>query len=130
MFHYRLVPTGNLSRMLTAVFLAAVLHIGLMNFDISPKPVATPEVSLPHSVTVFLKQNNFLEPPVSQVEKEELANHLAIEKPAAKLKTEKPSVKEISPLKVKKDIPLKQTAIPEKVVRQAYCIVFEFLGGC
>ena len=61
MFHYRLAPSNNRSRMLIAVLLAIVIHMGLMNFEFSPKPVLVPSVSLPHSVSIFLQQNSFVQ---------------------------------------------------------------------
>ena len=67
MFHYRLAPSNNRSRMLVAVLLAIALHMGLMNFEFSPKPVLVPSVSLPHSVSIFLQQKSFVQTPEQPV---------------------------------------------------------------
>jgi TonB family protein len=81
MFHYRLAPSNNRSRMLVAVLLAIVLHMGLMNFEFTPKPVLVPSVTLPHSVSIFLQQNSFVQTPeqpdnktqdINPIKKEEL----------------------------------------------------------
>ena len=69
MFHYRLAPSNNRSRMLIAVLLAIVLHMGLMNFEFTPKPVLVPSVTLPHSVSIFLQQNSFVQIPEQPVNK-------------------------------------------------------------
>ena len=67
MFHYRLAPPNNRSRMLVAVLLAIALHMVLMNFEFTPKPVLVPSVTLPHSVSIFLQQNSFVQTPEQPV---------------------------------------------------------------
>ena len=58
MLHYRLVPSNNRSRMFIAVLLATTLHLGLIKFEFTPKPVVVPSVTLPHSVSIFLQHNS------------------------------------------------------------------------
>ena len=74
MFHYRLAPSNNRSRMLVAVLLAIVLHMGLMNFEFTPKPVLVPSVTLPHSVSIFLQQTSFVQTPEQPVKKTQNIN--------------------------------------------------------
>ena len=69
MFHYRLKPLNNQARLLFAVFWAVVLHIGLINFTFTLKPVLVPNVTLPRSVSVFLNQRKTMENPVPGTEK-------------------------------------------------------------
>ena len=87
MFHYRLKPLNNRARLLFAVFWAVALHIGLINFKFTLKPVLVPNVTLSRSVSVFLNQRNTIEKPVSRTEKTQTAETEAIrpvpQKPSA-----------------------------------------------
>jgi len=73
MFHYRLVPQNNRSRMLIAVFMAVALHVGLMNFEFGTEPVSIPEVSLPLSVSVFLGQK-----PMDDIQDQQKTNNQTV----------------------------------------------------
>ena len=118
MFHYSLVPTGNRSRLLTAVFIAAALHIGLMRFDISLKQVFIPEVYMPRSVNVFLKQNYLPESSMQQTGKAKTVEQLIKEKTAAEIQPEETLIREISPIKEKKKVPLQQPTFQKKIIEQ------------
>jgi protein TonB len=63
MFLYRLATTNSRSRMLIAVFLAVAVHMGFMGFEFEPKPVLVPSVSLPRSVSIFLRQSSIAQTP-------------------------------------------------------------------
>ena len=104
--------------MLIATFLAIALHIGLMNFGFPPKPVFVPGVSLPRSVSVFLNQKSMVETPLQQIEKAQTTEHLIEEQPAAEIEPEKPVTEKNSPSKEKKDTPVQQPALLEKIVKQ------------
>ena len=117
MFHYRLAPSNNRSRMFIAVFLAIAVHMGLMNFEFEPKPVFSPSVSLPRSVSVFLNQKNMVKA-VPQTEKTQIAEHIVEEKLSAEIEPEKPVTEKISSIKEKMDTPVQQTTSMEKTVKQ------------
>jgi protein TonB len=87
--------------MLTAVFLAVAVHIGLMNFEFTPKQIFVPSVSLPRSVSVFLRHSSILETPEQPVKKTENGSPVKEEL----LKAEKKS--EVS-------VPAKSSAIQDK----------------
>lgn len=118
MFHYRLAPSSNRSRMLVASFLAIVLHIGLMNFKFASKPVFAPSVSLPRSVSVFLGQGNMAETPVVQTEKASSAEPVPKEQQEAGIEPEKPVLQKVAKTKEKTDNPLQQPVLQEKTVKQ------------
>lgn len=71
MFHYRLVSPNNRSRMLVAIFLAVAVHIGFINFEFDLEPVFVPSVSLPRSVSIFLRQSSVVQTPKQPVKKTE-----------------------------------------------------------
>jgi protein TonB len=102
--------------MLIAVFLATVIHIGLMNFEFDLKPVFVPSVSLPRSVSVILGQRKVVETPVIQKEKTQTAEPLFEELPETKTEPEKPVVQKVIAVKEKKYNPLQQPVLPEKTV--------------
>jgi protein TonB len=119
MFHYRLAPANNRSRMIIATLLAISLHIGLMNFKFPPKPVFVPSVSLPRSVSVFLNQKNMVEIPIQQIEKKQIIKHLIEEQPATETVQEKPLPQALPAIKENTDTPLQQPAPLEKTVKQS-----------
>lgn len=119
MFHYRLAPANNRSRMIIATLLAISLHIGLMNFKFPPKPVFVPSVSLPRSVSVFLNQKNMVETPIQQIEKKQIIKHLIEEQPATETVQEKPLPQALPAIKENTDTPLQQPAPLEKTVKQS-----------
>ncbi len=104
--------------MLIASFLAIALHLGLMNFGFTPKPILVPTVSLPRSVSVFLNQGNMLETPAVQTEKAQTAEHVFEEQPAAETEQEKPVLQKITTIQEKKDDPLQRPGLSEKTVKQ------------
>jgi len=111
MFHYRLAPSNNRSRMLIAVLLAIVIHMGLMNFEFSPKPVLVPSVSLPHSVSIFLQQNSFVQ--TSEQPSNKMQDVSTINKAqSTAVKEPELNVKEKSPAIIKKQPSLEQTPVP------------------
>lgn len=118
MFHYRLTPLNSRSRMLIAVFLATVIHIGLMNFEFDLKPVFVPSVSLPRSVSVILGQRKVVETPVIQKERTQTAEPLFEELPETKTEPEKPVVQKVIAVKEKKYNLLQQPVLQEKTVKQ------------
>jgi protein TonB len=101
MFHYRLKPLNNLPRIVIGAFVAIVLHIVLMNFEPTLKPVIVPNISLPRSVSVFLKQTNFVERPELLTEKSQREQHLVEEQPAAERVLEKPVLQKITVKEIK-----------------------------
>jgi len=98
--------------MLIAAFLAAAIHIGLMNFEFVLKPVLVPSVSLPRSVSVFLGQKKVVEKPMMQTEKAQTTERVVKKEPSAKREQAKPAVKE------KPTNQLPQSVLPQKTVRQ------------
>lgn len=56
MFPYRLTVTNNGLRMVIAGILAMAVHLGLSRVTFELKPTAMPVISLPHSVSILLKQ--------------------------------------------------------------------------
>jgi hypothetical protein len=118
MFHYRLAAPNNRSRMLIAVSLAIALHMGLMNFEFSPKPVFVPSVSLPRSVSVFLNQKKNIETSVLQKEKVETVEHIIKKQPAKKIEAQKTVSQKITPVKERTDIPVQQPVLMEKLSKK------------
>ena len=57
--------------MLVAIFLAVVMHMGFINFKFDPEPVFVPSVSLPRSVSIFLRQSSVVQTPEQPVKKTE-----------------------------------------------------------
>ncbi len=114
MFHYRPQAINNRPRMLIAAFLAVALHIGLINFEFNPQPDLAPIATLPHSVSVFLKQRNRVETPVEQDEKIQTAEPVLEAQPAAAIEPAKPVSQKASPSVIKTDMPLKQPILLEK----------------
>jgi len=104
--------------MLIAVFLAAAIHIGFMNFEFDLKPVLVPTVSLPRSVSVFLGQKKVVEKPVIQTEKAQNAEPVFEKQAAAKTEPEKPVPQEVSTVKEKAANELPQPVLHKKTVRQ------------
>ena len=119
MFHYSLAPSNSRSRMLIASFLAIALHLGLVNLECAPKPILVPTVSLPRSVSVFLKQGNMLETPVVQTVKTQTAEHVFEEQPAAETEMEKPVPQKVSTIKEITDIPLQRPDLSVKSIDQS-----------
>jgi protein TonB len=118
MFHYRLTSLNSRSRMLIAVLLATLIHVGLMNFEFASKPVLAPSVSLPRSVSVFLGQGNMAETPVMQTEKASSAEPVPKEQQKAGTELKKPLLQEISTVKEKPTSQLPQPVLPQKTVKQ------------
>ena len=118
MFHYRPLAINSRSRMLIAVFLAVVLHMGLMNFEFDPEPVLAPIVTLPRSVSVFLRQRNMDKAPLKQAEEAQTVEHLFEAKPKAEIEPAKSVLKKVSPLIKKTDMPLQQPSLLEETVKQ------------
>jgi TonB family protein len=109
---------NNRSRMLIAVFLAAAIHIGLMNFEFVLKPVRVTKVSLPRSVSVFLGQKKVVEKPVMQTGKRQTAEPVFEEQPAAETEPEQPVRQEVSTVKENPINQLQQSVLHKKTVRQ------------
>jgi protein TonB len=116
MFHYRLTPLNSRTRMLIAVFLATVIHLGIMKFEFNMQPVLVPSVSLPRSVSVFLGQGKVVETPDQQKKEEQAAERVFEEQPEAKPEPEKPVLQKITPVKGKKRSPVQQPMLPQKTV--------------
>ena len=119
MFHYRLIALINRSRMLIAAFLAVALHIGFISFEFELKPVLVPNVSLPRSVSVFLKQRSMTELPVPK-EKAQTPKPLPEkQQQVVEIEQEKPVLQNTTKRKEKKDYPVQQPALLEKTVKQS-----------
>jgi len=118
MFHYRLTPLNSRSRMLIAVFLAAIIHIGVMNFEVDVKSTLAPNVSLPHSVSVFLGQKKIVETPVEHPQKAQTAVRVIEKKPEAKTESKKTVVAKKTVVREKKVDPIQQSVLPKKIFRQ------------
>jgi len=118
MFHYRLTPLNSRSRMLIAVLLATVIHLGLMNFEFDLKSVHAPSVSLPRSVSVFLGQRKVIKKPVMQTGKIQTAETVLEELPAAETEPEKPVLQEISTVKEKQTNQFPKPVLPQETARQ------------
>jgi len=88
---------------LLAAFVAVGLHLGLMNFELTVKPVLVPNVSLPRSVSVLLYQANIAAPPLVEPEKLPKAQHLVEEQPAAVSELARPITQKVA-VKEKKEI--------------------------
>lgn len=71
MSHYRPAPLNSRARMLIAFFAAITLHLGLMNWEFSPRSFMMPSVSLPRSVNVFLTKGKTAVKPARQSSAEE-----------------------------------------------------------
>jgi len=100
-----------------AVFLAVALHIGFVSFEFDLKPVLVPNVSLPRSVSVFLKQRSMTELPVPK-EKAQTSKPLLEEQQEAEIEQEKPVLLNTIKRKEKKEYPVQQPALLEKTVKQ------------
>ena len=123
MFHYRLAAINNRSRVLVAAFLAVALHMGFIYLEFEPKPVSVPSVSLPRSVSVFLRQSSITETPEQPVKKTENINPVKEEVPEAEKEPEVP-VPVIAPvIQDKPDNFLKAPPILEKKVKKPVDIV-------
>ena len=103
--------------MVIASFLAIALHIGLMNFEFTPKQLYVPDVTLPRSVSVFLGREMTAETPVVQPEKAQTAEHLFEKQPAGEIEPEKPLPQKVFTPKEKTDKSLLQPALPEEFVK-------------
>jgi protein TonB len=111
MFHYRLAATNNRSRMLIAALVALVVHIGLMNFEFTPKQILVPSVSLPRSVSIFLRQSSKVQTPDKPVKKVQEVKHIQEELFKTKKEPETPAVNE-------PDSSFQSPTIFEKTVKQ------------
>jgi len=114
MFHYRLKPLNNRSRLLIAVFGAVVLHIGLINYTFNLKPVFVPSVSLPRSVSVYLNQRNIIEKSDQRPEEGQTAEIEPIRPVPQKLPDIKEKIAEKSQQPVLAEKNVKQPAV-EKI---------------
>jgi protein TonB len=104
--------------MLVAVFLAIVLHAGLVYFKIAEKPTHVPGVSFPRSVSVFLNQKSLVETPLQQTEEAHTAENSQEDLPAAEIISEQ-SVTENSPNIVEKvEVPVLQPILKEQKVKK------------
>ena len=106
--------------MLIAAFLAAALHIGLMNFEFDLKPVLVPNVSLPRSVSIFLGQRKVVEKTVMQTGKTQTAEPVFEEQPASEPEPEKPVLQKVPNVKEKPTNQLPQPVLPQKTARQPF----------
>jgi len=118
MFHYRQTPLNSRTRMLIAVFLATVIHIGIMNFEVGVKPILAPSVSLPRSVSVFLGQKKEVKTPEPQIIKKQIADRANEKKTGAKTEPEKPVVQEKSVVREIMVDPIQEPVLPKKIVRE------------
>lgn len=125
MFHYRLAPSNNRSRMLTAVFLAVAVHIGLMNFEFTPKQIFVPSVSLPRSVSVFLRQSSIVETPEQLVKKTENGSLVKEELLKAEKKSEVSVPAKASAIQDKPDNSLQAPPLLGKKIKQPNAITEE-----
>ena len=120
MFHYRLAATNNRSRMLIAVLLATVVHIGLMSFEFKPKQIFVPSISLPRSVSVFLRQSSIVQTPDQPVKEIQNVKHTKKEHFKAEKEPELPVFQE-EPAIIRKPESLvqSQTMLKEAVAQPA-----------
>ena len=116
MFHYRLAPSNNRSRMLVAVLLAIALHMGLMNFEFSPKPVLVPSVSLPHSVSIFLQQKSFVQTPEQPVNNIQDINRIKADEIQAEKEPESPVLENPPAIIEKQDSSIQPEPLLNKTV--------------
>jgi protein TonB len=118
MFHYRLAPSNNWSRMLIAVFLAITLHMALMNFKFSPSQVVTPSVSLPQSVSIFLQQNSIVETSGQPINNKQNIAPIKKEQPAAEKEPVIPVIETPPAIIEKSDSPEQPEALLENTVHE------------
>ena len=76
MFHYRPALLNNRERMLIALTVAIIFHLGLMSWEFTMPPFFVPRVALPHSVNVFLDRGNKAEKTGKQTPAEETAQEI------------------------------------------------------
>ncbi len=118
MFHYRLAPSNNRSRILIAAFLAIAVHIGLMNFEFDPEPVFVPSVSLPRSVSIFLRQSSIVQPPDQPVDKIQNSNPIKEEHLKAEKEPEMPVLQKAPAEIIESESSFQPPTIFEKKVEQ------------
>ena len=125
MFHYRLAVSNSRSRMLIAVFLAIAVHMGLIGFEFEPKPVFVPSVSLPRSVSVFLRQSSIVETPEQPVKKTENGSPVKEELLEAEKEPEVPVPAKASAIQDKPDNSLQAPPLLGKKTQQPTAITEE-----
>ncbi len=125
MFHYRLAASNNRSRMFIAVFLAIAVHMGLTGFEFEPKPVFVPSVSLPRSVSIFLRQSSIVETSEQPVKKTESGSPVKEELLEAEKKPEVPVSAKASVIQDKPDNFLQAPPLLAKKTKQSTAITEE-----
>jgi len=118
MFHYRLAAINNRSRILVAAFLAVALHMGFIYFEFEPKPVSVPSVSLPRSVSVFLRQSSIMKTSEQPVKKTENNNPVKEEVLEAEKEPEVPVPVTTPVIQEKPDNFLQTVPLLKKEVKQ------------
>lgn len=123
MFHYRLAPANNRSRMFIAVLLAIALHLGVINFEFKPKPLSVPSVSLPRSVTIFLRQSSIVETPEQSDKKAHDVRPVKEEQLQAEIKQKTPVLQEVFAAIIEAETFLQSPPLLEETVKQTTHIV-------
>jgi protein TonB len=125
MFHYRPAATNNRSRMLIAAFLAVAVHMSLMNFEFESKPFSVPSISLPRSVSVFLRQSSIVETPEQPVKKVQDVSPVKEELFKAEKKSEVPVSAKASAIQDKPDNFLQAPPLLGEKTKQPSTIIEE-----
>ena len=118
MFLYRPTPLNNRSRLIFAALLAVSLHIGFMNFEFDRKKFLVPTVSLPRSVSVFLRHSKIEETSILQQERVKTSEDTLSDKKAAEIEPEKPVLQKQPGIKDKNNNSQQQPFMLEKTIKQ------------
>jgi TonB family protein len=98
--------------LLIAAFVALAIHLGLMSFEFAPKQILVPSVSLPRSVSIFLRQNTKVQTPDKPVKEVQEVEHIQKEYLKAEKEPESSAINE-------EDNSFQSPVMFEKTVKQA-----------
>jgi len=104
--------------MLIAAFLAVAVHMGLMNFEFAPKKILVPSVSLPRSVSIFLRQSSIVQSPNQPVKKTQNVSPIKEEHLKAEKEQEMPVLQKAPAIQEKPNSSFQPSALLEKTVKQ------------
>ncbi|MBW2465852.1 MAG: energy transducer TonB [Deltaproteobacteria bacterium] len=120
MFHYRLIHLNKSFRILIAVLLSITIHLGLINVEFTPRPVFIPNVSLPRSVSIMLKQRLLPESQLQRTTFEQQGSSIREETPPVEEKPQLQAIKKnaVEPEMTSKSV--KQSVVPEKKNQKSF----------